>query len=140
MPNIFHQSVEDILKAATPSQKILWNHIFLRFGERISVSQYVYIGATAGELYTYNANKMYLAYEYEHAGLDSARVSAFSTVFYDQTNTPYFQAFLSSMAWDATAASMRYRHDNYKTENILFSRIVTNTIAYIKFVGYRIGI
>lgn len=139
MTNIFHQSVEDILRAATPEQRILWNYIFLRFGERISISQYCFSGTIAGELTVYTARKIYLAYEmqYSYNG-SSVTTSSGRVMAYDELNAFNFSLDNSYPAWDATAAAMRYLPQTGVIKNIWFSRIVAGLYNTIHFKGYRI--
>lgn len=137
MPNIFHQTVEDILRAATPEQRILWNHVFLRFGERCAISQFVYTG-NAGEIQTYVARKLYLGYEIQ-VGTNAfpSGVTAVGAVFYDENNVACFGCGIASPAWDATAASMRYSNQLGIVNNLIFSRVM-GTGVFINFKGYRI--
>lgn len=140
MPNIFHQSVEDILKAATPEQKIIWNDIFLRYGERISVSQ-LYIKGNLGELNQYVARRMYLAYQLTMTDRVTGGFSAsFARVeFYDEDNVMQNMAANLTMYWDATAAAVRVASNILTIQNALFSRIVGGTgYTGCYFIGYRI--
>lgn len=139
MPNIFHQTIEDILRAATPEQKLIWNYLFLRFGERISISQFVYTGLIAGsELTNYSATKIYLGYEIIWNGFNTAQTSMPQSVLYDNNNVIFLEISEGAAAWDATAAVMRYSAPSIKFKNLWFSRI-TGT-SRIHFIGYRIGI
>jgi len=141
MPNIFHQSVEDILKAATPEQKILWNDIFLRFGERIAISQFYFCGALVGsELATYVARKMYLALSFSAATVNrgTAVANAASITTYDESNAINFYLHHNSAVWDATAAALRYSGINPKCNNLLFSRVAFSSLELVQFIGYRI--
>lgn len=137
MPNIFHQSIEDILKAATPQQRLLWNHIFLRFGDRVAISQFTFIGAVAGtEILAYVARKLYLAYDVVHS---SASVTAGATdlvIYYDENNAASSYYSNNRVIWDATAAAPSYIKGNIIVNNTYFSRIVANNYAFIKFIGY----
>lgn len=137
MPNIFHQSIEDILKAATPEQKIIWNDIFLRFGERCAVSQFQYTGP-GGELLTYVARKIYFAITIINN--NSSPGAGFSGLsFYDENNILNFNANFMNVYWDATAAAVRHLAVPMKYENFLFSRLALNgTVTQIRFIGYRI--
>lgn len=143
MPNIFHQSIEDILRAATPEQRLLWNHIFLRFGERVSISQYYYRGsASAGnELLTYSANKMYLAYDLKFGAVTTGSLTLNPVVLYDENNATFLQLRNNVVYWDATAAIEKFVANHIEIKNVLFSRYL-NSINYVsmQFIGYRIGI
>jgi hypothetical protein len=134
-----HQNIEQILAAATPEQKILWNYIFLRWGERISVSQIAITGAI-GELSVYSANKMYFGYQYIPSLAQVPAAAPNNTTLYDETNAIYGYLANLKIAWDVTAAEIKFvsATDTYK--NILFSRMVHTSGLVISFVGYRIGI
>ena len=140
MPNIFHQSIEDILKAATPEQKLLWNYIFLRFGERVPITQLYYAGAL-GEFSLYNANKLYVAYSLDLQS-NGASVAGFpNVVLFNELNAVH--ASISNIAayWDATAAAVRFGGNNISLSNYWFSRILINGgYSTIRFIGYRISI
>lgn len=139
MPNIFHQSVEDILKAATPEQKILWNHVFLRFGERVSVSQYYYSGMLTGsELATYVARKMYLGCQVMFSS-NSTAGTGFQ--LFDENNVANNWILVGGYAyWDATAAALRTLNGSKTEHNLLFSRatIISGLAQHIQFIGYRL--
>lgn len=139
MSNIFHQSVEDILKAATPEQKILWNDIFLRLGERCAVSQLVYRGIlSSAEFYAFTARRAYLAYQWiiGHSGPTSA-IPDVVTIF-NENNVQCLTVKNTCLAWDATAAAMVYALNTVKMTNLLFGRLSAGTYNYTSFIGYRI--
>lgn len=141
MPNIFHQSVEDILKAATPEQRILWNDVFLRFGERIAISQLRYTGIyTGSRIGIYSADAMYVAYQLEvSAQYDGSAFSHYLTT-YSPTNVIESIFMYSNPFWDATAAAVKFNSGFISLRNLLFSRISSsNGNTYINFIGYRIG-
>lgn len=140
MPNIFHQSVEDILRAATPEQKIVWNDIFLRFGERCAISQLSICGAIAGlEIGTYVARKIYLPYNLTLFGTSAAGVATPFTTLYDESNAVKYVANNNLPAWDVTAAAMRYVSNTINVPLIYFSRITFGGgSTYVNFIGYRI--
>lgn len=142
MPNIFHQSVEDILKAATPEQRLLWNYVFLRWGERVPVSQLVFVGPMAGtEFLTYSANKIYIAYQIEVTSSQNASATSSIVTLYDAGNTAFFYLRNASLYWDATAAAFRSWPVNANSSAIWFSRMATaGGYDYMKFVGYRISV
>ena len=142
MPNIFHQSIEDILNAATPEQRLMWNYIFLRWGDRVPISQFFYQGTLVGsQLSVYSANKLYIAYELIIAGQNTPQIAQAYTQLYDETNAVFFIASINSLMWDVTAAAARYFSCTDKVSNCIFSRLGQGGIpSYIKFTGYRIAI
>jgi hypothetical protein len=137
----FHQSVEEILKTATPEQRLIWNYIFLRWGERVPISQFVYMGtvAGAGELLVYSARKLYFAYQLETAQ-DATSASGFFMRLYDENNAVFFTVRNMFPYWDATAAGLKYVNGNCTSYNNYFSRLEFNAVDRVKFIGYRLGI
>jgi hypothetical protein len=138
--NNFHQSIEDILKAATPEQKIFWNDIFLRFGERCAIRQFVYTGIILGSaIATYVARQMFFGYQLNINGQNGGTsVSPGSITFFDENNVLNGQASNNVMAWNATTAVMNYTVNSAQINNILFSRAGGNGIwTHINFIGYR---
>lgn len=142
MPNIFHQSVEDIFKAATPEQKILWNYIFLRWGERIAISQVYFTGVFAGtEFSVYAANKLYVALQMEVTyGSVNGTPAGTGINVYNEANALFYNVFNNSSYWDVTAAAQRNSALTVYNKNIYFSRLSLSSGTYLKFIGYRIGI
>lgn len=140
MPNIFHQTVEDILKCASPAQKLIWNDLFLRFGERLSISQYVYSGLIAGnEMLTYAARKLYFAYRIQTTPLTfNAGINLYSLQFYDELNAQKNSMTNGIVYWDTTAAAARYHTLMPVLYDIWFSRFANTANTYILFEGYRI--
>lgn len=138
MPNIFHQSVEDVLKAATPAQRLAWNNIFLRFGERCAVSQFSYNGSASGELFNYVARKIYLPYKLVVSGVYGALSLFPFCELYNENNVPHFTIYNGIPVWDATAAAMRYCGILKEIELMYFSRLAVNSTPFISFLGYRI--
>jgi hypothetical protein len=141
MPNIFHQSVEDILKAATPEQKLMWNEIFLRFGERVAISQFSYVGSVAGsEMTVYAANKYYIAYQLGFSCSAVQQVVAGNTLLYDAANAIHYYLRENTQYWDATAAAARFMMNEQKINNVHFSRFSNTYYNFVLFHGYRLGI
>lgn len=142
MPQIYHQSVEEILKAATPEQRLLWNYVFLRWGERVAISQFYYCGsfAASGELLVYSANRMYVGYFLNTSNEITGAAVGARVMFYNEANVLYFTSGNNSSYWDATAAAARFVGNSYSIKNMLFSRLDRQTTAYLEFIGYRIGI
>jgi len=140
---ITHQTPEQILQAATPEQKILWNYIFLRWGERVAISQFIYEGTVAGmgELGVYSANKLYYAYEFDASEAQGVVMAGVSSIyFYDENNANFKIYAPTAIGFDVTAAAWRFYPTNYKDTNFYFSRITVGQFDFIKFIGYRLGI
>lgn len=141
MPNIFHQSVEDILKAATSEQRLLWNYVFLRWGERVPIAQLFFQGALAGsEFSVYSANKIYVAYQLGIRGGTAGGVQSAIALLYNELNVQFYVLADNTVYWDATAAAVRYMSNNTQNNNLWFSRIVLQNVSDISFIGYRLTI
>jgi hypothetical protein len=142
MPNTFHQSVEDILRAATPEQRLLWNYIFLNYGERPGISQFVYYGPVTGtaELANYVARKMYFAYQLTVLNTTfGVGASAGGMMLYNEANVAIGLLGDAGAYWDATAAAPRIFNVAQQVENMIFSRLSgSGTTTLVQFVGYRI--
>lgn len=141
MNNVFHQSVEEIIKSATAEQKILWNDIFLRFGQNIAIRQYVFYGnAVGGRLFTYDARTLYFMYEF-NCYYESGVPATFNYVtMYDETNAAEFY-LVTSMPY--ALAAVNYMPVDRVINNITFSRLARSGVAgavmtYCK--GYVLGI
>lgn len=140
MPNIFHQSVEDILKAATPEQRLLWNDIFLKFGERCAISQYVFTGLVTGSRFaSYTARRIFVAYECALSTNFPLAVSTSTIGVRDENNAANYSAGNVIPVWDATAAAMRYIQNPVDLNNIYFSYIVPGNYLWVKFIGYMVN-
>lgn len=133
-----HQTPEEIIKNADAPQRIVWNHIFLTFGERATIRQLCLFGVAAGELFTYQARKMYFAYEIFFTGsMYSANFPYM--LYYDENNVSNYGATNSAILWDITAAAPKSYSNSMTHTNMLFSRVTTNFgIGSVKFIGYRI--
>lgn len=138
----FHQNIEQILAAATPEQKILWNYIFLQYGERISITQFYKSGQLTADvdLTTYVARKMFLVY---HGGACSGssgpKVPASGGLtLYNEANA--IKAVLSNVAayWDTTAANYKWLANSFEFHNQLFSRINWSDYEFGFMIGYKI--
>lgn len=142
MPNIFHQSVEDILKAATPEQRLIWNSLFLKYGERIAISQYCYSGIIPTPMTLFVSRKLYFAYQLT---ISDRSTGTFSVAFpvatlYDEANANMNMFYNLAPFWDATAAAYKVACNPVEIKNIVFSRIGA-TVPYngISFIGYMIN-
>jgi hypothetical protein len=134
-----HQTPEEIIKAATPEQRILWNDIFLRYGDRLAISQFFFQGSYAGsEFNTYAANKLYFCLDCFLTRSTLQTVFP-TTYFYDAANGVNITTNNNSLVWDTTGAAIRYGMNDLNVKNFVFSRIVTD-YSGIKFIGYRLGI
>jgi hypothetical protein len=135
----YHQTPEEIINNASPEQRILWNYLFLKFGQNISLSQFVFVGAVIGSpLQTYNARIIYFALSLEFSGSVADNAAGLST-FYDENNAGLFQLKNNSPYWNTTGADVVIHKNNAIAKNIYFSRVLSN-YGEMSFLGYRLGI
>lgn len=139
----FHQTPEEIIKHATAEQRILWNDIFLRYGEKVAIQQYHYCGTlgAAQELKVYSARKLYFALDlkFGHSSGHIIDLVGYIITFYDAANVACFSAHKNSIAWNTTTAALNYIPHLILLKNITFSRVVT-FYDMIDFTGYRLSI
>lgn len=140
IPNIA-QSIEDLLKSATPETKLLWQQIRLLTGENSAVQQYHYIGAIIGsEFMTYDANRFYLALnlKFTYSRADSAITLGGNIQLHDQNNALSFSCSNNSSLWDTTAAQIKYVPITSALNNIPFSCIGAR-YGYdeMQFIGFK---
>lgn len=137
---ITHQTPEDILKAATPAQKIIWNEIFLQFGKMTAITQNYYCGTFAGSEYaTYSANKMYFALMLKFHSVGAAVATTGSAALYNRANVAMFNLGNNAAAYNTVGAAYGYVANFISDENVLFSRITIETYFRITFIGYRLN-
>ena len=138
IPNV-HQSIDEIIRSASPAEKILWQQIRLLVGEYSAVQQFYFCGAIAGtELLTYSANRLFLYLSLEaHSGLvGSGSTSGIAT--YDENNTLSATYQNQITYWDATAAAARYSHNMIRVYNGIFSRLLVTSYTTVKIIGYKL--
>jgi hypothetical protein len=137
-----HQTIEEILRSASPAQKILWNDLFLRFGERIAASQMYYLGdISTGEIGVYVARKIFLAYDLiiTNNNPQSDHATAEQYQLYDENNTANLILGNSNAYWNTTGAAAKYLINSVQMSNLWFSRIAPGAFpGFIRFIGYRI--
>lgn len=136
----FHKTPEEIFKVATPEQKILWNHIFLLCGERLSIAQLFYMGPSAGtDFLTYRARRLYFALELQAGQANGAGQTNNPLItLYDQNNNISFYLPSATGYWNSVTTALNYLPIAIESHNLYFSRIALNVYSYVKFVGYRI--
>jgi len=134
---ILQPTIHEIIKTATAEQKILWNEIIHRFGERIAVLPTYWNGPTENApFYNLVARKIYIAYSLDFGSAET-RAALVSVIFDDELGNSIFYASNNAMAVSPQ------RFINYGSlSNIYFSRcqIVNGTVGFqfVKFVGFTI--
>jgi hypothetical protein len=131
-------NIEQILSAATPQQRLIWNYIFLTYGERVAINQIYWGGATGTEAETYAAGKMYFMYRMifgngagAAVGVNPGQISLF-----DATNTLMTILNNNRPVW--VGAANNYVNLHIDIQNLLFSRFSTLVYNEVTFVGYRL--
>ena len=135
-----HQSIEEIIATATAEQRILWNHAFLRFGERVCASSLHFTGTIAtSEFVTVNANRMYLAYNLVFGSAIVPVATVPYVNLHDIGGGVFHRLTANIMDWDATAAAYKFLSNSIIVNNLLFSRMTVHVdVVYISFTGYRL--
>lgn len=138
----FHQTPEEIINSATAEQRILWNYIFLHFGEKIGLQQFYYSGAIpASEFLIYSATKMYLGLYLIFGSHGVAQTGVNGTIeFFDQANATQGLRGNNYPVWETTAAVLKYSAGAFIISNMLFSRLVATMYGSMTFIGYRLSI
>lgn len=137
----YHQTPAEIIANADAEQRILWNHIFLQFGEKIGLRQYFYQGVFLGsEISIYDANKIYIALSIVAAGISAAGTNRCYFTTFDEANNVSMYANDNSVLFNATTAAVNYVHNSVELKNCYFSRLSVSQYSNIKFIGYRLSI
>ena len=138
IPNI-HQSIDEIIRAASPAEKVMWQQIILLCGERAAVKQHFFQGTVAGsEFVNYSANKLYFALSLTLGNASGAAAGYIVATLHNESNAACMYINNNSIYWDATAAAPKYYHNTINVDNAYFSRIAT-AYSTLKFIGYRIN-
>jgi hypothetical protein len=134
-----HQTSEQIIAAASPEQRLIWNYLFLTFGERMSIGQLFFQGGIAGtEFLTYVARTLYFALEISGSATGAAGGTPAVFAFYNENNVVSTYLRANGLTWLTSTLTYAYIHDTAKSKNLYFSRIVASNYTAIKFIGYRI--
>jgi hypothetical protein len=135
-----HQSPEEILAAASPEQRIIWNNIFLTAGDRASLSQFYYSGLiTSAEFFIYRARRMYFIYSIIIGG-QNGLTNIGTLELYDVNNALILYLNSSSPVYDGLAGVLKLYSRSIKVENQYFSRLAIpgSLFTTIQTIGYRI--
>lgn len=137
----FHQSTEEIINTATAEQRIVWNSIFLQYGEKIGLQQFTYSGPIPNsEFLIYSAAKMYLGLFIIFGSHGAAQAPNCNIEFFNKANGSQGLIGNSIPVWDTTAAALKYTAGIFNIASILFSRIIATTYGFVVFNGYRLSI
>jgi len=130
-----YQTIDAIMEAATPEQLIIWNYLFLKFGDNIAVQQYYWKG-TGGDPMTYALGKMFFAYEFYASALSGVQASQGIVTFVDEGNVTEFIASDLAPWWNSTAVNNFLKHIYLK--NLAFASFSAAQYTTFMFWGYRI--
>lgn len=137
--NHYHQSVDEIIKSSNPNQRILWNDIFLLFGENIAVKQLNYMGPFAGsEFATYSASKYYFCYNFKAVSTAGTTNVLGNVALFNQVNAIYYYFINGNAIWQAVAAAVFYCDNDMINNDFLFSRLTMQNFNFLHFIGFRI--
>lgn len=140
MKTVTHQTPEEIIKSASPAQKILWNYIFRLCGERAGITQLHYKGVIAGtEFLNYDAHKIYLALDLILTTNNGVLITRPYFQLMDENNVGALFLTDNSGAWDTTAASFKFYQSSFNINNVYFSRGINQQFLYMSFTGYKIS-
>lgn len=125
-------------KNATPEQLNLWQNVKGLIAYT-AITPIYYQGVIAGsEFLTYNAGKLYIALDLSFNGYGIANTGV--VTLYNMADAVCLQLNNLNMAWDTTAALMKFTINTIQTQNLYFSRIITTTYSHLKFNGYRLTV
>lgn len=133
------QSITDIVHSMNAEQRVLWNDILLRFGERITVvpfyfsSQATAIGTT--QYGTFAARRIFFYLSLD-IGTRADEMNQGYISIYNESNAICFQGYSVAFFSDL----QRY-HNKWRLETFYAGRILAwnfSAEAYLKGVGFRI--
>lgn len=139
IPNI-HQSIDEIIKASSSEEKIIWQHVRLITGENAAIQQLYYAGLVAGSVYaTYVARTIYFAYSITVGRSNNQQVPGIRFSVYNELNGLVLQLSNHSNIWNATAAAVHSYANSFDLRNIIFGKIENSGgYDYVKIIGYKI--
>ena len=140
MSLITHQTPEQILQAATPEQKILWNSVFLRFGENLAINQIEesYQNWNLAPMFTFVARRIYLVYLFEYGGFNATTIETYINLW-DETNNQKYTSYNTAGFYDTTAAARIYCNQKQTLINFWASRITAQNLISGRIIGYMIN-
>jgi len=127
-------------------QKLLLNRIKATFDisggapyDITNAQELIFEGGIAGSEFTvYNANKLYVCFNFVAAYNGGAAAARGEIRFYDEGNVANMYLQNNAITYESVAAAIWYARNNGVLKNIYFSRIVNTTYNYMKFIGYRL--
>lgn len=140
LPDI-HQSIEEILKAASPEQLILWSQSRLLCGENAAIRPISYTGNLTGSEFTGAGvpRRLYIGYLIELSYTSSGGATDAPTTIV--TPTGNFILRNQSATYNSGTAQYFYAYNSISVKNYLFTQLVEvfgGIITKLNFIGYRI--
>ena len=134
----YQQSIEDVLKAASPEQLILWQQLRLITGQNAAIRQLYYQGPIAGsEFLTYLNTKLYVCLKL-FSTYDVFYTGGGNITLYDQSNAANCKITNQAPFWNITAATTGAAFNAIDIKDFYFSRITNSLYSHMIFIGYRI--
>ncbi len=138
IPNI-HQSIDEIIKAASPAQRIIWQHARLITGENAAVRQMVYIGGVTGStLHNNVAGVLYIAAEMDFGSIPGGGTSDAFVQFYDEAAVNSLRIGNNSISYDSVGAVDNFSQNYVRLKNLYFRYLAATAYTHMKFIGYKI--
>lgn len=133
----------EIYKSATPEQKIIWNNLFFKFGDNLSIIQFNYTGShQLSPFWTFLARQYWYALQLSFGATVGAAVTTAGgvTQFNDENNTPLFYADFSIPSFNTSSASQNYSNVFWTIKNIHFANCWQPSVRHpwVNFIGYRL--
>jgi hypothetical protein len=125
-----------MIQGLTYTQKAALSKVITLVGANPTYVNLYYQGViAASEFETYNAKKLYLAWEFKVSLVPTLVAVIANLDFYNEANALSF--YLNNACTDGTADT-NISSSFIETRNIYFSRIVTHTYTYILFNGIKV--
>lgn len=133
-----NQNIDDIIKAATTEQKILWQQVLLICGGNCAIRPLHYTGPTGAEFDTYINTKLYLVYSLEYSHSNPSGAAAGIVYYYNQANVVHGYGFNNYPFFNSGTLTANATSNNIKTKNTWFSRQQCFGYNFMIFTGFRI--
>jgi hypothetical protein len=121
----------------SPALKNAWRYFQTLVGANpVYTDLYFQAEVAASEFLTYNAKKLYFAYEfkgYAHNPLNSGYIE-----FYNAANVVNYVIMNAPPFYDTSVPAVRFYLGNCEVQNIFFSRLVCGTYSTIVFNGIKV--
>ena len=122
----------------TPEQENLIRYVKTLVGANPAYAPLYSIIAGAGsEFLTYDAKKLYIAFEFS-ANYSGDIAAITSITFYNQGNSAMFASSNMNAIYNSTTTTARYNANDSNFVNIWFSRVSLTNLNWLKFNGIKI--